>query len=81
MIILFDQDGPLANETVRLFEVFKERFPKDAAIHFIKKPPDLSPVAGYMSTNLKGIRTTVFTFFPPIEPGRKRIRGKTSRTA
>src|SRR3989344_7724019 len=44
-------------------------------------PPALGPVVVYLITNLKGIRTTVFTFSPPIEPGRKRIRGKTSRTA
>ena len=33
MIILIDQDGPLADETARLFEILRERYPADLSRH------------------------------------------------
>jgi len=83
VIILFDQDGPLANETARLFEVFKERFPKDAAIHsgvrtHFKLTDNFPP---HLHGAIEDIRREkgFYLSFPPVEGSVEAFRVMLSR--
>jgi len=73
MVILVDQDGPLTNETKRLFEVFRERFPEEAKRHSGERNHfelihNFSPHLGEVIEEIRRSKG-FYLSFPPVEKG------------
>ncbi len=78
MVILIDQDGPLADETTHLFRVFSERFPEEAQRHSGKRTHFelVNNFPPHLAEGIEEIRRSkgFYLGFPPIEEGLRAFR-------